>query len=480
MVTSVVRGASVFAILALAVLADLYFHPLLSLWLLVLASLTYFRPALGVAILFVVISIDTAKPTIGGVVVNYSEIEFATVLCAWLATVPDLRCLNWKPLLWGAPFLLTVTFSGLINIPWCKVPFHVIRCSELVAAMFLVLNAGLSMDYQGEGRIARQASSGPKELSDSSDQFRWAVFAAAVFYPLVGFLQIDDSVRVFSFFTNPNQFAGYLILLLPFCVVFFLSGSTRRGRYLWFYTSLWVSLALFATLSRTGILSGVVATSVLLVLHFWRMTPRRKFDNQEENSPRESVLTPLLHLVLGCTIVAYLMLGTNLPGVVKSQFQNLKTRSDGGFMTQLQSERLAFMAVGWEVWKDHPLFGVGPGRYKDSLDRYEGLLKEYETKVRFRKAFRRYAPIHAHNLSIQLAADFGVFGLVAFLYLVSCLIRALLRCWKHSLFCVAGLGLMVAFLTHNLLDVTFPSLAFEIGMLWGVSLAAHVSLPCGR
>ena len=135
-------------------------------------------------------------------------------------------------------------------------------------------------------------------------------------------------------------------------------------------------------------------------------------------------------------------------------------------MTQLQSERLAFMAVGWEVWKDHPLFGVGPGRYKDSLDRYEGLLKEYETKVRFRKAFRRYAQIHAHNLSIQLAADFGVVGLVAFLYLVSCLIRALLRCWKHSLFCVAGLGLMVAFLTHNLLDVTFPSLAFEIGMLW--------------
>ncbi len=104
--------------------------------------------------------------------------------------------------------------------------------------------------------------------------------------------------------------------------------------------------------------------------------------------------------------------------------------------------------------------------------------------------------IHVHNLYLQLAASLGLLGLSGFLYWLARTAGLLLRpppgvprlgsdpsrarepgnsrpspalvvwAWR-----TAGLGLLAGFLIQNLVDVTFPSLALETGLLIGAACA---------
>ena len=96
-------------LLTLAVVAGLSFSPWHAAWLGLLAALTYFRPAWGVALLFLVISVDQVALVPGGVFVNFSEFEFGAAFLAWTAAIwtkpARSRCCDWRPLQWGGLFV---------------------------------------------------------------------------------------------------------------------------------------------------------------------------------------------------------------------------------------------------------------------------------------------------------------------------------------------------------------------------------------
>ena len=82
---SILRCISALGILGLASIAFVYFHPGLAFWLVGLAILVFVRPVWGVALLFLVVPIDTVAPVFGGIVLSFSELELAAVLLGWLA-----------------------------------------------------------------------------------------------------------------------------------------------------------------------------------------------------------------------------------------------------------------------------------------------------------------------------------------------------------------------------------------------------------
>ncbi|MFQ5741539.1 MAG: hypothetical protein ACE5JX_21285, partial [Acidobacteriota bacterium] len=192
----------------LVVVGGLYFSPLLALWLAVLGITTRLRPAYGVAIFFVVASLDRAGAVFGGVFVDFSEIELAVCLLAWLASLSwgrgcsaTIRAIELRPLLWGAFFAGAVAISGLVNLEVYKVLPHVLRQSEVVWAMTLAVNTF---------RLPRDCQ-----------PLRCGLLVAGFLYPVLGLIQVlhKEDVRAFASFTNPNQFAGYLILLVPFLAI---------------------------------------------------------------------------------------------------------------------------------------------------------------------------------------------------------------------------------------------------------------------
>jgi O-antigen ligase len=85
------------------------------------------------------------------------------------------------------------------------------------------------------------------------------------------------------------------------------------------------------------------------------------------------------------------------------------------------SERLQMLHVGWQMVRDHPLVGVGPGRV-DSL--YTSYLGPQEPVPGYHG--------HLHNNVVQIAAQFGIPVTLAALLFVAVLFHDLLRARKAA------------------------------------------------
>ena len=75
-------------------------------------------------------------------------------------------------------------------------------------------------------------------------------------------------------------------------------------------------------------------------------------------------------------------------------------------------ERLLLWETSWSMLRDHPVLGVGVGRYAVAQDEY---VREEVPMLMTRT--------HAHNIWLQAAVERGVLGLAAFAWLVAAAIR---------------------------------------------------------
>jgi O-antigen ligase len=127
---------------------------------------------------------------------------------------------------------------------------------------------------------------------------------------------------------------------------------------------------------------------------------------------------------------------------------------------RLGNWRAALAMIG-----DHPLLGVGPGRFGVFYPRYLGPGMN-ET-------------IHAHNTFLEFAACWGAWSLPILAWLAACALRRRpgvdgASPWRQAAF-ASGVG----FLAHNLIDFTFylPGVALPAALLLGAGTAGP---PEGR
>ena len=431
-----------------------YFHTLSVLILIPLAALTYRRPVYGASALFLVISVDTAEPVLDSIFVSFSEFELAACLLGWRARGQVGR-FDRQLLSWAAPFLGVVLVSGILSTEWYKVLPHVLRVSELfVMAAIAACIFRRSKDREG---------------------IRWVLVIAILFYCVAGLLQIHSAHRgrIASFFENANQFAGYLNLILPYLLTCFFSLADQRLRPLWGYLVGGTLMTELAILSRSALVAAGVSGGLIWALFYFRRL------GSVLHSPwstlagfgRRSGPAILSHLVLLVGLALVLVFFTSLPEVVLRSVENVMGRSRGGAVASVVDFRLPYFRLGKAVWKDHFLLGVGPGRYQEAVNDYSGVLEEHKGKVRDYEIVEEKIRIHTHNLYLQLGVEYGLLGLLAFLYFLGRVGFRLMLHHGRSPWALGGVGLLVAFVIHNCFDVTFPSLALEMGFLLGISLA---------
>ena len=433
-------------------LAFLYFDWRMAAWLVALSTLAHASPGWGLGLLFLSVSVDSARPVVGQVTVAYSELQIAVFLSSWFAgNLWRKRKLiqDWRLLSWATPFLFLVLLSGLFSSSVTRALPNTVRFGEMFVLAFAADNL-------------LRSSSGPR--------FRIFLLVGGFFYALLGAFQFPfvEWGRIYSTFTNPNQFSGYLNLVLPFAMILFLSA--RRGeRIRWGYLCAILLVAGAATLSRAGFLAGLLGVLTVLILHL-RYHPRpdlRQIFAALTSNTRLLVVQALLGIIL----VVSLLLIPSTRRALDDSFRNLGGRFKGGFVSSFQATRQPYFAVGWAIWKEHPWLGVGPGNYKRALLQKRALVRSYRSKLPSHRIFVRSLSSHVHNLYLQIGVNFGILGLVALLYFFLRVLLALLRDARGSPAALAGVGLLTAFFFHNLLDVTFPSLGIEMGILLGVSLS---------
>ncbi|MFL6215162.1 MAG: O-antigen ligase family protein [Blastocatellia bacterium] len=188
-----------------------------------------------------------------------------------------------------------------------------------------------------------------------------------------------------TFFSNPNELAMAVNLIMPFAVVFAL---TSRGlkRILFFAVAALLAFAVVVSFSRGGFL-GLVAISGVLM---WKAGRGRRF------------------VTVGAGVLIAAAFVVCMPsGYGDRIFTIVNTSQD---QTNSAQERQELLARGIEVISHHPIIGVGVGNY--------GIYS-------IRK-------LVAHNSYIETAAELGLAGFVAYLILIFAPLRSLRRIERET------------------------------------------------
>ena len=112
------------------------------------------------------------------------------------------------------------------------------------------------------------------------------------------------------------------------------------------------------------------------------------------------------------------------------------------------AERVEMWRVGWRMIREHPVFGVGPGRVEELYTRY---LRAGELVPAYHG--------HLHDNAIQLAAQFGVVTLLAAAVFLAMVVRELVRSCRRAgstgVVSRSGLLGLAGFLTVGVVDYTY-------------------------
>ena len=223
--------------------------------------------------------------------------------------------------------------------------------------------------------------------------------------------------RVDAGFAQPNQLAGFLVLLVPFLLAACILRAP--GRWIAAAATVLAVLGIALTFSRSALIALVV-----IPLFFVR---------------------PRVSLLLAPVVAVLLVLGG--PDVLKERFSTLST--DGSDI----ATRADFWRAGITIFSDHPLLGVGPGGFPDAYSQARLPGKEFLPATIFEP------PPHAHNILINTGAEQGLLGVAALALLVVAAVRVARRArtgatrWAVAMG-RAGLAATTAFFVNNLFDVT--------------------------
>lgn len=209
-----------------------------------------------------------------------------------------------------------------------------------------------------------------------------ALLGIAVGFGCIIYQGMHGNLRAPGFFGNPMTFGGYLCVYLPLILVYFLDKSVLVKHRA-------VAGVLFLLGFAALIINGTRGAWVALAPVFIVLMGYYSLQNKK-----------LLAICLAFLVIAGGVLSTS-----KNFTYKLNTtikRTDAS-----TRERYAIWEGAFNMFKDHPILGVGLGQYKDN----------YQNKYILKKARHRKLT-HAHNNVMQMLAENGIVGCVGFLTLV--------------------------------------------------------------
>lgn len=181
-------------------------------------------------------------------------------------------------------------------------------------------------------------------------------------------------------FGNPNDLALNMVSIMPIAAV---AALSRRYTVGWRLVAAAIVLLMIATVvftkSRSGVLGLGVVLLALLVL---------------SRSIKPAVVVGAL--------AASLMVAPLMPATFWNRMATiLDSEEDARSFTGSREARSTLLREAWDTFLEHPITGVGAGQFEN----YNPPGRE----ERWRQA---------HNVLLQVAADLGIFGVLALSYLI--------------------------------------------------------------
>jgi O-antigen ligase len=384
---------------------------------------------------------------LGGSVASPTEVVVAALTVVWLATCVAERVHPWRGIPW----------TGFIGLFLLAILLSASQAADIQASVRELLKwIELGVVFLAATRLLR-----------TRQEIAWtagALVLGGVSQAVLGLAQLALShgpaafaaerafLRAYGSFDQPNPYAGYLNMILPLALALTVCSSGRtRTRY--GVAALLIGLALLASQSRGALLAGVIALSIVLAVQFVRF--------------RAALW---LAALIGLVTAWGMTLGVTVSPVQRVLDSIGFTGVDFGHVTNANFsavERVAHWLAGVRMFASHPLLGVGIGNFSTAYPQFHPR--------------GWYAPLgHAHNYYINVAAEAGVAGLVAYVLLTgsalwySCAATCRAR---DSLVRAIGLGVVGALIAtslHNVFDVLYVhGTTALIGLLMGLLVAVY-------
>jgi putative inorganic carbon (HCO3(-)) transporter len=252
--------------------------------------------------------------------------------------------------------------------------------------------------------------------------------------------------RITSFLEHYNGLAAYINLVVPFCLVFALHGADQTLRTLSKWCLVLASVALLLTQSRGGLL----AYAAMLMVSAYLLAPDRK-----------TRMRRLAMVLVMCVLVA---------AVAGLFFQRLGEIDDYTAVS-----RLAIWGGAFTVFARSPVVGAGFGNLRPLMGGLLGLPEGWMGD--------------AHNLYLELLAESGLVGFMAFAALIVCALRAVQRLVRRSrdefpwIIGIAVFAALCGVLVHGTVDYLFhttPQVAALFFLVLGILRAQTSDFEAGR
>jgi putative inorganic carbon (HCO3(-)) transporter len=256
-----------------------------------------------------------------------------------------------------------------------------------------------------------------------------------------GYLGLLTLTRVTGTFGHPSNLAEFFDLTLPLTVSMLFYPMKRSYKLLLIATVAIGFLGLGMTYSRGGIISSVLFSGIILLIHFCK------------------------HLGLARGIFTSAALGVIFSLLVLTIPNPIQK---GLFRTEYETAygRIPLMDVAFKMIRANPFFGVGLNNYVPVAVDYDftpqQLTTAWDTAV--------------HNLYLFIAGEIGIPGLIFFLAVVGSVFMAFLPALRSPdplIFC-SGLGLIggiAAHLFHWFTDLAPWTTAWIFWLYMGLAVA---------
>ncbi len=386
--------------------------------------LTYRRPALGVGMLLFCAPFADAH-YLFGTSITVPKAALVGFIIALIAHRSSLRILAEKParglLLAFGGLLVAIAISGL----------HALH-EDVVAREFAKW-----VEYAvGFGAVAVAFANDPDDrpiwtaliaiaFVEAGEAFAQLLFGA----PAGVFIRGNAVPRVAGSLEGPNQFAGWLNVLVP--VLF---ARTLVHRNPWLLAALVLSaVAMAATLSRSGIVAALVAAGIVALVT--RPSRRDGF-----------------RLAIGAVALVGILVTAGLALGLEARFFSLAEVA--------QPDHLGTRHVLWDaaiaLWQTSPLVGIGAGNFEFDL----GMVGHPEVQT------------HANSVYLQALSEMGVIGLAATLFFIWQSIATFATTFSRRPLVIGLFAAGVALALHQVFDYLefYP----KVGVFWAILLGIAV------
>lgn len=220
----------------------------------------------------------------------------------------------------------------------------------------------------------------------------------------------DVQSRVFSTLGQPNWLAAWVVALIPITWAFSLESTLKKKKF-WIYFALSVLFfwTLIFTKSRSGLLGFVVTFLIFWAGYFW-------FNRKEYKSR----LKPFAVFITSLIVIS-LISGTEYTPSINSLISKststpvTNTESQGPALEVGGTQSTVIRKIVWkgavQIWLHYPIFGTGVETFAYSYYGFRPVEHNLTTEWDF--IYNK-----AHNEFLNMAANSGTVGLLAYLILI--------------------------------------------------------------